>query len=58
MNLLLNGKAKAKKKLSMVSSDLQDWQKKTREEQEQLDVLRVSLAQLSERQREVSEVQS
>lgn len=58
MNLLLNGKAKAEKKLSMVSSDLQDQEKKTREEQEQLDVLRVSLAQLSERQREVSEVQS
>ncbi|XP_014324336.1 coiled-coil domain-containing protein 170 [Xiphophorus maculatus] len=58
MNLLLDGKAKAEKKLSTVSSDLQDQEKKTREEQEQLDVLRVILAQLSERQRELLDFQS
>ncbi|XP_032403441.1 coiled-coil domain-containing protein 170 [Xiphophorus hellerii] len=58
MNLLLDGKAKAEKKLSMVSSDLRDQEKKTREEQEQLDVLRVSLAQLSERQRELLDCRS
>ncbi|MEQ2199559.1 hypothetical protein XENOCAPTIV_002693 [Xenoophorus captivus] len=50
---LVDGKAKVEQKLSTVSSDLQD-QKKTREDQEQLNILRESLVQLSERQKEVS----
>ena len=53
LDQLVDGKAKVEKKLSTVSSDLQSQEKKKREDQEQLNTLRQSLAQLSERHREV-----
>ncbi|XP_007561989.1 coiled-coil domain-containing protein 170 [Poecilia formosa] len=58
-NLLLDGKAKEEKKLS--GSNLQDQEKKMREEREEreeLNVLRLSLTQLSDRQRELLDFQS
>lgn len=53
---LVEGKAKVEKKLNTASSDLQSHEKKSREDQLQLNTLRQSLAQLSEREREVREV--
>lgn len=50
---LVEGKAKVEKKLSSVSSDLQRQEKKSREDEQQLNTLTQSLAQLSEREREV-----
>lgn len=50
---LLAEKTKVEKKLSTVSSDLQSQEKKTRDDLQELLTLRQSLAQLSERQREV-----
>lgn len=50
---LVQGKAKVEKKLSSVSSDLQRQEKKSREDEQQLNTLTQSLAQLSEREREV-----
>ncbi len=53
LNQLVEVKAKVEKKLSTVSSDLQSQEKKTREDEQQLNTLRQSLTQLSEREREV-----
>ncbi|KAM9341103.1 coiled-coil domain-containing protein 170 [Symphorus nematophorus] len=53
LDQLVEGKAKVEKKLNMVSSDLQSQEKKTREDKQQLTTLRQSLAQLSEREREL-----
>ncbi|XP_056249690.1 coiled-coil domain-containing protein 170 isoform X1 [Seriola aureovittata] len=53
LDQLVEGKAKVEKKLSSVSSDLQSQETKTREEQQRLITLRQSLAQLSEREREL-----
>lgn len=53
LNLVADEKAKVEKKLSAVSSDLQSQEKKTRDDLQELLTLRQSLAQLSERQREV-----
>uniref|UniRef100_A0A668ABG1 Coiled-coil domain containing 170 n=1 Tax=Myripristis murdjan TaxID=586833 RepID=A0A668ABG1_9TELE len=50
---LVEGKSKVEKTLSRVSSDLQSQQKAAREDQQQLSTLRLTLAQLSEREREV-----
>lgn len=55
LDQLVEGKAKVEKKLSTVSSDLQSQEKKTREDQQQLNTLTQSLTQLSEREREVRE---
>ncbi|XP_044021629.1 coiled-coil domain-containing protein 170 isoform X1 [Siniperca chuatsi] len=51
LDQLVEGKAKVEKKLNTVSSDLQNQEKKTREDQQQLNTLRQSLLQLSERER-------
>lgn len=56
LDQLVEGKAKVEKKLNTASSDLQSQEKKTREDQQQLATLRQSLAQLSEREREVREL--
>ncbi|XP_033498605.1 coiled-coil domain-containing protein 170 [Epinephelus lanceolatus] len=53
LNKLAEGKTKVEKKLNTVSSDLQSQEKKTREDQQQLNTLRQSLAQLSDREREL-----
>lgn len=53
LDLLAGEKTKVEKKLSTVSSDLQSQEKKTRDDLQELLTLRQSLAQLSERQREV-----
>lgn len=53
LDLLVGEKTKVEKKLSTVSSDLQSQEKKTRDDLQELLTLRQSLAQLSERQREV-----
>lgn len=53
LDQLVEGKAKVEKRLNTVSSDLQSHEKKTREDQQQLNTLRQNLAQLSEREREV-----
>ncbi|XP_034714954.1 coiled-coil domain-containing protein 170 [Etheostoma cragini] len=53
LDQLVDGKAKVEKKLNTVSSDLQNQEMKTREDQQQLSTLRQSLAQLSERDREL-----
>ncbi|XP_028251985.1 coiled-coil domain-containing protein 170 [Parambassis ranga] len=53
LDQLLDGKTKVEKKLSAVSLDLQSQDKRTKEDQVQLDTLRQSLAQLTERQREL-----
>ncbi|XP_039993859.1 coiled-coil domain-containing protein 170 [Xiphias gladius] len=53
LDQLVEGKAKVEKKLSSANSDLQSQEKKTREDQQQLNTLRQSLAQLSEREREL-----
>ncbi|KAM4723431.1 coiled-coil domain-containing protein 170 [Anableps anableps] len=58
MSQLVDGKAKVAQKPSTVSSDLQDQEKKTRKDQEQLNILTENLAQLSERQKELVEFQS
>ncbi|KAF7670066.1 hypothetical protein LDENG_00084480 [Lucifuga dentata] len=50
---LVEGKVKMEKKLNSASLDLQSHEKKTREDQQQLDTLRQTLAQLSEREREL-----
>lgn len=55
LDQLVEGKAKVEKKLNIVSLDLQSQETKTREDQQQLNTLRQSLAQLSEREREVRE---
>lgn len=55
LDQLVEGKTKMEKQLSTVSSDLQSREKKTRDDQQQLGTLRQSLAQLSEREREVGE---
>nr|XP_023009182.2 coiled-coil domain-containing protein 170 isoform X2 [Maylandia zebra] len=53
LNLVADEKAKVEKKLSAVSSDLQSQEKKTRDDLQELLTLRQSLAQLSQRQREL-----
>eukprot|EP00064_Thunnus_orientalis_P009757 superscaffoldBa00001260_g9783 len=53
LDQLVEGKAKTERKLNTLSSDLQSQEKKTKEDQQQLNTLRQSLAQLSEREREV-----
>lgn len=53
LDQLVEGKAKVERRLNTVSSDLQSHEKKTREDQQQLNTLRQNLAQLSEREREV-----
>ncbi|TMS21379.1 Coiled-coil domain-containing protein 170 [Larimichthys crocea] len=53
LDQLVEGKAKVEKKLNTASSDLQSHEKKSREDQLQLSTLRQSLAQLSEREREL-----
>ncbi|KAL3968611.1 doublesex- and mab-3-related transcription factor 6 [Sarotherodon galilaeus] len=53
LDLLAGEKTKVEKKLSTVSSDLQSQEKKTRDDLQELLTLRQSLAQLSERQREL-----
>ncbi|XP_045918942.1 coiled-coil domain-containing protein 170 isoform X2 [Micropterus dolomieu] len=53
LDQLVEGKAKVEKKLNTVSLDLQSQETKTREDQQQLNTLRQSLAQLSEREREL-----
>lgn len=53
LDQLQDGKTKVEKKLSAVSLDMQSQDKRTKEDQVQLDTLRQSLAQLTERQREV-----
>lgn len=53
LDQLVDEKAKMEKKLNTVSSDLQSQEKKTSEDQQEVLTLRQSLAQLSERQREV-----
>ncbi|XP_068577603.1 coiled-coil domain-containing protein 170 [Cebidichthys violaceus] len=53
LDQLADGKAKVEKKLNTVSSDLQSREKKTREDQQQLNSLRQSLTQLSDREREL-----
>ncbi|KAG8013177.1 hypothetical protein GBF38_021420 [Nibea albiflora] len=53
LDQLVEGKAKVEKKLNTASSDLQSHEKKSREDQQQLNTLRQSLAQLSEREREL-----
>ncbi|XP_035530007.1 coiled-coil domain-containing protein 170 [Morone saxatilis] len=53
LDQLVEGKAKVEKKLNTVSSDLQSREKKTRDDQDQLNTLRQSLAQLSDREREL-----
>ncbi|XP_078145756.1 coiled-coil domain-containing protein 170 [Centroberyx gerrardi] len=50
---LVEGKAKVERTLSAVSSDLQSQEKAAREDQQQLHTLRQTLAQLSEREREL-----
>lgn len=50
---LVEGKAKVEKRMNTVTSDLQSQERKIREDQQQLDTLRQSLTQLSEREREV-----
>ncbi|KAM4540954.1 coiled-coil domain-containing protein 170 isoform 2-T2 [Fundulus diaphanus] len=58
LNQLVDEKTKVEQKLSTVSSDLQGMEKKAREDQEQLDILRESLVQLSERQGELVDFRS
>ncbi|XP_028421585.1 coiled-coil domain-containing protein 170 [Perca flavescens] len=53
LDQLVDGKAKVEKKLNTVSSDLQNQEMKIREDQQQLNTLRQSLTQLSEREREL-----
>ncbi|KAF3700946.1 Coiled-coil domain-containing protein 170 [Channa argus] len=53
LDQLVEGKANMEKMLSTVSLDLQSHEKETRENQQQLSSLRLSLAQLSEREREL-----
>uniref|UniRef100_UPI0037E97DD0 coiled-coil domain-containing protein 170 n=1 Tax=Semicossyphus pulcher TaxID=241346 RepID=UPI0037E97DD0 len=53
LDQLVEGKAKVEKRLNTVSSDLQSQEKKTKEDSLQLNTLRQSLAQLSEREREL-----
>ncbi|XP_034432909.1 coiled-coil domain-containing protein 170 [Hippoglossus hippoglossus] len=50
---LVEVKAKVEKKLGSVSSELQSHEKKTQEDEQQLGSLRQSLAQLSDREREL-----
>ena len=50
---LVEGKAEVEKTLNSLSSDLQSQEKKAEEGQQQLITLRQTLAQLSEREREV-----
>nr|XP_046268782.1 coiled-coil domain-containing protein 170 [Scatophagus argus] len=57
LDQLVEGKAKVEKKLNIAKSDLQSQEKKTREDQQQLQSLRQSLAQLSERERELADFQ-
>ncbi|XP_060919296.1 coiled-coil domain-containing protein 170 [Labrus mixtus] len=57
LDQLVEGKAKVEKKLNTVSLDLQSQELKTREDQQQLNTLRQSLAQLSERERELVDFQ-
>lgn len=54
MDQLVQGKAAVEKKLNSTDSDLRRQEEKSREAQEELLVLRQSLAQLSEREREVT----
>ncbi|XP_036006649.1 coiled-coil domain-containing protein 170 [Fundulus heteroclitus] len=58
LNQLVDEKTKVEQKLSTVSSDLQGQEKKAREDQEQLHILRESLVQMSERQRELVDFRS
>ncbi|KAM3871165.1 coiled-coil domain-containing protein 170 [Diretmus argenteus] len=53
LNELVEGEAKMERTLSSVRSDLQTQEKKSREDQQQLNALRQTLAQLSEREREL-----
>ncbi|KAM7376207.1 hypothetical protein PAMP_005950 [Pampus punctatissimus] len=53
LDQLVEGKAKTERKLNTLSSDLQSQKKKSKEDQQQLDMLRKSLDQLSEREREL-----
>ncbi|KAM9842575.1 coiled-coil domain-containing protein 170 [Aulostomus maculatus] len=54
---LVEGKAEVERKLSMLSSDLQGQAKKTKDDQQQLDSLRQTLAQLSAREQELLDFQ-
>lgn len=51
---LVEGKAKVETELSTLSLDLQSREKKSKEDQQHLNTLRQSVAQLSAREREVS----
>ncbi|XP_074516316.1 coiled-coil domain-containing protein 170 [Sebastes fasciatus] len=53
LDQLVEGKTKVEKKLNTVSSDLQSQEKKTREDQQQLNTLRQSLTHLSDSEREL-----
>ncbi|XP_070699017.1 coiled-coil domain-containing protein 170 [Pempheris klunzingeri] len=53
LDQLVEAKAKVEKKLSTVSSEIQNYERKTREDQEQLSTLRQNLTQLSERESEL-----
>ncbi|KAM6968713.1 coiled-coil domain-containing protein 170 [Tautogolabrus adspersus] len=57
LDQLVEGKAKMEKKLNTVSLDLQSQELKTREDQQQLNTLRQSLTELSERERELVDFQ-
>lgn len=54
MDQLVQGKAAVEKKLNSTDSDLRRQEEKSREVQEDLLALRQSLAQLSERERQVT----
>lgn len=53
LDQLIERRAKVEKKLNTANSDLESQKKKSGEDQQQLHTLRQSLAQLSEREREV-----
>ncbi|XP_062296620.1 coiled-coil domain-containing protein 170 [Scomber scombrus] len=53
LDQLLEGKTKTERKLNTLSSDLQSQEKKNKEDQQQLSTLRQSMAQLSERERQL-----
>lgn len=55
LDQLVEGKAEAEERLNVANSDLKTREKKSREEQQQVQALRQSLAQLSERETEVRE---
>ncbi|XP_074547762.1 coiled-coil domain-containing protein 170 [Halichoeres trimaculatus] len=55
LDQLVEGKAKAVKRMNSVTLDLQSQERKIREDQEQLNTLRQSLTQLSEQERELAD---